>query len=198
MYNFQAQKTKLLKSSTEYQKYYATNKYTTAGYGMPNCTAYVLGRVNQLQDLNGLSYNNFSGWHGNGEDWGESGMIGENWVHSQVPKLGAIACYGDKPGVDIGGHVAVVEEIFNNGNVTTSNSAWRGPEQVGNENSSGWWFLEEDIKITDYRSNVFYFKYYLYPPFIDEEPIPPTPIKIKNNFNWVLYQAKKRRNKLIN
>lgn len=194
MYNFKAQKTKLLKSSTEYQKYYATNKYTTAGYGMPNCTAYALGRVNELQDLNGLSYNNFSGWHGNGEDWGESGMIGENWVHSQVPKLGAIACYNHPSS---GGHVAVVEQIYENGNVSLSNSAWRGSSEVGNENSNGWWYYLENINVKNFANN-YTFKYYLYPPFIDNEPIPPTPIKIKNHFNWILYNGKKRRNKLIN
>lgn len=181
MYQFQAQLTKLLKSSSNYQKYYATNRYTTAGYGMPNCTAYALGRVNQLQDLNGLSYNNFTGWHGNGADWGEAGMIGENWIHSQVPKLGAVACFKDISGE--GGHVAIVETIFDSGNVSLSNSGWAGSSQVGNENAPTWWYFSDNINIKTHRSSSF--KYYLYPPFIDEEPTPPEPPKPSNGKNWI-------------
>lgn len=184
MYKFETQLTKLLKDSDLYRKYYATNRYTLAGYGMPNCTAYSLGRIIQLSVLNGKSYD-FAGQYGNGADWGNTGAIGADWVHSQTPKLGAIACFGDKEGVDIGGHVAMVEQIFPNGNVTTSNSAWVNKENVGNDNSPKWWFLEENIKITDYRPNVFYFKYYLYPPYIEGDPEPPTPPTPSDDKSWI-------------
>lgn len=194
MYKFVSQTTKLLKSSSNYQKYYATNRYTTAGYGMPNCTTYALGRVNQLQDLNNLSYNNFSGWHGNGTDWGESGMIGASWTHSQIPKLGAVACFKDLAGE--GGHVAIVESILDNGNVTISNSGWAERDQVGNENASTWWWLNTNIDIKTHRSKSF--KYYLYPPFIEGDPGPgpgpgPTPKKKDKNFNWVLFTRNRHR-----
>lgn len=193
MYQFQAQTTKLLKSSSDYQKYYATNLYTTSGYGMPNCTCYALGRVNTLQALNGLSINNFAGFHGNGADWGESGMIGNGWTHSSKPKLGAVACFRDRAGE--GGHVAIVEKIYDNGNVDLSNSGWAGRENLGNENASTWWYFNSNVSMSDYRSGTF--KYYLYPPFIDDEPDPdppkppdppdppsPTPIRNKGK-SWI-------------
>lgn len=195
MYNFVPQLTKLEKNSDLYNKYYATNRYTIAGYGMPNCTAYALGRVNQLCDINNLSYNNFSGFHGNGETWGNTGYIGANWIHSQIPKLGAIVCYKDKSGIDIGGHVGIVEKIYSDGTICMSNSAWVNSASVGNDNLRQWWYLEDNIKPTDYRSNVFDFKYYLYPPYIDDEPTPgPGPIiwNDKSNFPFYIINRKKR------
>lgn len=181
MYHFQAQLTKLLKSSADYQKYYATNRYTTAGYGMPNCTCYALGRVNTLQALNGLSYNNFAGWHGNGCDWGKDGYIGGTWTHSQNPKLGAVAVFKDISGE--GGHVAIVEVINTDGTVTISNSGWAGSNNVGNESASTWWWLNTNIDIKTHRSGSF--MYYLYPPFIDDEPEPPNPPKPTNKKSWI-------------
>lgn len=182
MYQFQPRLTKILKSSEDYQLYYATNRYTTSGLGMPNCTAYALGRVNTLQALNGLSYNNYSGFYGEPKDWGNSGTIGNDWVHSDIPKLGCVAVFSDLSGE--GGHVGIVEQIFETGNVTLSNSGWVNSANVGNENASTWWYLNSNINIKTYRSGTF--RYYLYPPFIQGDtptPEPPKPTPTKKS--WI-------------
>lgn len=189
MYTFTAQLTKLLKNSSNYQKYYATNLYTTSGYGMPNCTAYALGRVNQLCDLNNLPYNNFSGMYGNGGRWGEPGYIGQDWPRGTIPKLGAIAVFKQE---GRNGHVAVVEEIQSNTIITTSNSGWAGSSEVGNEDAPTWWWLQRNLDVNNYGTYIF--QYFLYPPYIDDIPTPST--TQKNKFNWVLFNRAKQRNKL--
>lgn len=98
----------------------------------------------------------------------------------QTPGLGAVICFLDNSGGD--GHVAIVEEIRENGDIITSNSAWQ---------STFFWTMELQ-KSNNYNFTGYTFQGFIYNPFAD---IPPTPIptnKQKSNFKWVLYSRKLR------
>lgn len=85
------------------------------------------------------------------------------------------------------GHVAIVEEIDSNGNITCSNSAYQ----------STYFFLTNLSASNNYNYTNHVFQGFIYNPFADQ-PTPPTPTPtpsiLKSNFPWVLY-ARKLRNK---
>lgn len=88
------------------------NVYAQTGYGMPNCVAYAYGRIYELNGeapkLN----------RGNAGEWWFINMYNDYYEYGNEPKLGAVACWSN--------HVAVVENISENGNITISESHWGG------------------------------------------------------------------------
>lgn len=85
------------------------------------------------------------------------------------------------------GHVAIVEEIDSQGNITCSNSAYQ----------STYFFLTNLSASNNYNYTNHVFQGFIYNPFSDQPipPIPPTPSTfIKTKFPWVLY-ARKLRNR---
>lgn len=100
--------------------YYYSNKnpYYKSGYGMPNCTAYAYGRVYEiLGSTPKLSLQGAGYW------WGDN--VNNGWYsYGSTPKLGAVACW-DQWSVSYG-HVAVVEQINNDGTIVISESSWSG------------------------------------------------------------------------
>ncbi len=114
---------RLTEPSRDNQYYFGGNNiFETAGYGMPNCTAYAFGRAYEITGKT------FEALRSNAEDWWEAAKAAGYSVGSE-PKLGAIICwkagnlYDESDGA---GHVAVVEEIDSNGDIMTSNSGWQG------------------------------------------------------------------------
>ena len=88
---------------------------------LPNCVGYAWGRWRELlkKDHN-LSRGNAENWYGNTKD---------GYKRGSTPKLGAVICWRKgKAGVssDGAGHVAIVEAIYNDGSILTSNSAYGG------------------------------------------------------------------------
>ena len=109
-------------SSTDKHYFSSQNIFYSCGYGMPNCTAYAWGR---LYEITGKR---FTSLHGNAEDWWDAAKS-SGMSTGQIPKLGSIICWragATHNGSDGCGHVAVVEEIKPNGDIVTSNSAWKG------------------------------------------------------------------------
>lgn len=105
--------------------YYSNdNIFYACGFGMPNCTAYAWGR---LYELSGKRY---IGLTGNAEDFIESAArIGLKT--GNTPKLGAIICWRAgqvKNSADGAGHVGIVEQIKENGDIVVSQSAWKSTE----------------------------------------------------------------------
>ena len=104
--------------------YYSNqNIYYKSGYGMPNCTAYALGRYAEISGK----------WlpcRNNAETWFDVAV--KNGLRTgKTPQLGAVICWsvgakGFKDGGDGAGHVAIVEEILSNGNIVCSGSAYKG------------------------------------------------------------------------
>ncbi|MCH5315123.1 MAG: CHAP domain-containing protein [Eubacterium sp.] len=88
------------------------NRYAQTGYGMPNCVAYAYGRI---YELNGEAPKIS---RGNAGEWWYINKNNDYYDYGQEPKLGAIVCWSN--------HVAVVEDISDDGSVTVSESHWGG------------------------------------------------------------------------
>ena len=99
--------------------FYADNPFYQSGYGLPNCTCYAFGR---FWEITGGAMPKLS-W-GNAEDWyGKA----DGYARGKTPKLGAVICW--RKGVagnnsDGAGHVAIVEQINDDGSIITSESGW--------------------------------------------------------------------------
>lgn len=87
------------------------NVYSQCGYGMPNCTAYVFGRIYEITGEKPLITRGSAG------DWWRINKKNGYYEYGQEAKIGAIACWSN--------HVAVVEEI-NGDKITCSQSHWGG------------------------------------------------------------------------
>ncbi len=95
--------------------YYSDNIFYKCGYGMPNCTCYAWGRWYELLGTKPKLYT------GNAKTWFPKGESYDGYKRGQTPKLGAVACWSNSGA----GHVAIVEEIYSDGSILTSNSAWK-------------------------------------------------------------------------
>lgn len=96
--------------------WYENNPFYTAGFGLPNCTCYVWGRWWEI-----------TGSRPDKLPTGDANTFYERAQNNglkvgDTPELGAILVTW----YSIGGHVAVVEEIHDDGTIVTSNSAWGG------------------------------------------------------------------------
>lgn len=142
---------------------------STTGSVLPNCVGYAWGRFleeNGITDCE-LSRGDAENWYGHND----------SYQRGQIPKLGAVICWSSSSGA---GHVAVVEKIEANGDITTSNSAYNGRR----------FFTENLTQASGYhRGSSYTFQGFIYPI----QNFNPTEIK-KNKFKWVLY-ARKLRNK---
>ena len=94
------------------------NLYYRYGYGMPNCTAYAYGRVYEI-----LGHEpSLSRWNA-GKWWFDN--INYGWYsYGSTPQVGAVVCWDRWDGDS--GHVAVVEEVYNDGTILISESSWGG------------------------------------------------------------------------
>lgn len=167
--------------------YSASNPYYPT-YGLPNCTCYAWGRFWEIGDPLSTGANKPDpdalpgGWSGGYWWFNVDRTVYET---GDTPALGAVICFEDTSGGD--GHVAIVEQINNDGeSIVTSNSAWGGTyfytQTLYRSNNYNW---------TSYDNRLFRTQGFIYNPFGDA----PTPvIKKKSGFPWVLY-ANKLRNK---
>jgi Surface antigen len=117
---------KRTKAPSESNKYYIKTTYhgynkcilinELTGSVLPNCTGYAWGRFmecqNNVHDCE-LSRGNAENWYGKDD----------GYQRGRTPKLGAVICWSDSDGA---GHVAIVEKVYDNGDVDTSNSAYGG------------------------------------------------------------------------
>lgn len=94
--------------------YYSDNVFYTSGYGLPNCTCYAWGRWYEiLGEKPKLSINNAIDWY----------YYNDGYERGDKPNLGDIACFSSDNGL---GHLAVVENVENDGSITVSNSDYGG------------------------------------------------------------------------
>ena len=144
--------------SKDSKYYYSDNIFYQCGYGMPNCTAYAWGRWYELLGSKPKLYT------GNAETWYPKGTSYDGYKRGQTPKLGAVACWAK--GVagkssDGAGHVAIVEEIYSDGSILTSNSAWKGTNFYTKKLAKG------------YNVNGYTFQGFIYLPIEFTEPTKP-------------------------
>ena len=145
--------------SKDNKYYYSDNIFYQCGYGMPNCTAYAWGRWYELLGTKPKLYT------GNAETWYPKGTAYDGYKRGQTPKLGAVACWAK--GVagkasDGAGHVAIVEEIYSDGSILTSNSAYKGTNFYTKKLAKG------------YKVNGYTFQGFIYLPIEFTEPTKPT------------------------
>lgn len=145
------------------------------GSVLPNCTGYAWGRFcecqNNVHDCK-LSRANAELWYGNTLD---------GYSRGQTPKLGAVICWHSTRS---GGHVAIVEQINEDGSILTSNSAYNGKR-----------FYMKTLYPPTYKMGSSYtFQGFIYNPTTFIEPSPtPVGAGTKNKFPWVLYARKFRK-----
>lgn len=90
------------------------------GSCLPNCVGYAWGRWYELLGSKPkLSRGNAENWY----------SYNDGYKRGSKPKIGAVICWRKgKAGVssDGAGHVAIVEEVYSDGSILTSNSAYGG------------------------------------------------------------------------
>ena len=153
------------------------------GSVLPNCVGYAWGRYCEEQGIHdcNLSRGDAQNWYGKND----------GYARGNTPKLGAVICWRNPK---TGGHVAIVEKIYNDGRILTSNSAYGGKR-----------FYTKTLN----RSNSYYmgdgytYQGFIYPDtqFTDsDEPVPPTPQlrKIEKKYPWFIQYRKLRKKTLLN
>lgn len=122
-----------MRSSRYYLYRYGTTAFTVP---LPNCASYAYGRTMEIAcRYNGgdwsliTSSSNPYWWrttptYGNAYQWWSQAGTAGLWTRSQIPQLGAIACFQQYN--SDGGHVAVVEKINADGTVDLSMSEYGG------------------------------------------------------------------------
>lgn len=128
------------------------NVFQKYGYGLPNCTAYAYGRAYEI-----LGKEPKLSWNGAGQ-WYDYNRNNGYYKYGSTPKVGAIACWCYSGG----GHVAVVEQIDSNGNMTLSNSEWGGRtfyltyahKNDYNPGGNSWWTFQGYIYLIDFADIV--------------------------------------------
>lgn len=162
--------------------WYSQNPFYIAGYGLPNCTCYAWGRFWEESDPLGTGENRPTLPTSNGGSWW--GDVDRSvYETGQIPKLGAVICFSDdNPGGD--GHVAIVEEIRQDGTIVCSNSAWGGT----------YFYLTTLSPTNNYKYSHFTKQGFIYNSLITP-PTPPTPTVRRSRFPWVLYTRKLREQK---
>ena len=140
------------------------------GQVIPNCTGYAWGRFLEEQGITdcNLSRGNATVWYGNTSDGYDRGPI---------PKLGAVICYSG--GSDDKGHVAIVEQINQDGSIIISEST-----------VSGVYFRTKTLTFPYSWGASYTLQGFIYPDTNFD-------IKTrKNNFKWIFfskYQKDKRK-----
>ena len=179
--------------------WYSGNPFHLAGYGMPNCTTYAWGRFWEISDKTGDGSNKPTLPTSNaGKWWGQV----TGYDTGQTPKLGAVICWSDNTGG--AGHVAIVEEIADNGDITVSQSGWE----------SDYFWTNTKKKSDGYSYNHYTFQGFIYNPHVTsggggggnipdvpDDPEPETPIayyppkKKRKGYNFVLFNQQRRMNR---
>ena len=108
--------------ATDNPYYYSNiNIFHKYGFGMPNCTCYAWGRFYEITgESPRLSTADAERW------WS---YAGDGYGRGSTPKLGAVACWAKGSPTsdsDGSGHVAIVEDVKDDGTIETSNSAHSG------------------------------------------------------------------------
>lgn len=119
-----------------------------------------------------LSRANAELWYGNTSD---------GYSRGSTPKLGAVICWHSTRS---GGHVAIVEEIYPDGTINTSNSAYGGKR----------FYMKKLSPPNYYMGKSYTFQGFIYNPTEFTPVTPPTPTEEskRKKFPFVLYANKLR------
>lgn len=166
-----------LTSTGMYQSkyWYSDNPFEASGFGLPNCTAYVWGRIYEMTGSKPtyLSLGNAGDWFGYNQTNGKC-------EYGNTPRLGAIACWAE-PGE--AGHVAVVEQINADGSFVISQSGHQRPLTSYPPDMSKYFWTNTCDGSTNkaYWMDNYVFQGFIYCPGISA-PVDPTGWISKNAF----------------
>lgn len=165
--------------------WYSQNPFYQSGYGLPNCTCYAWGRFWEISDKAGDGSNKPTLPTGDGGEWFPAV---KGYETGQTAKLGAVMCWSKSGGA---GHVAIVEQILENGDIVTSNSAWQ----------STFFYTKTIYKSEGYDFGSYNFQGFIYNPHVSEggsepdEPVNPPyvpPKKKRKGYNFLLFKRNRR------
>lgn len=149
--------------------YYSRNPFYLAGYGLPNCTCYAWGRFWEIADYERDFSNRPNLSTGNAEDW--FGYTQDGYERGSEPRLGAVICFADGP-FSGDGHVAIVEQINDDGSIVTSNSAYGGE-----------YFYTQTLQPPNYLpASGYVFQGFIYNPYAG---IAPSPFPVFHQKPWL-------------
>ncbi len=167
--------------------WYSGNPFYQSGYGLPNCTCYAWGRFWEISDTSGDGSNRPTLPTSDAGKW-FSQVSG--YETGTSPKLGAVICWSDDTGG--AGHVAIVEQIMDNGDIVVSQSAWE----------STYFWTNTKSAADGYSYNHYTFQGFIYNPHVttgggSDEPevpvyYPATQRKKRKGFNFVLFNQNRR------
>lgn len=138
-------------------KYWYDNSYNAGSNGdsaLPNCTTYASGRFSELNCQNLRNIMKGRTGFGNAKEWYSQTTLEKG----STPKLGAIACFDGALG-----HVAIVEQINDDGTVTVSQSNYQKSKDY---NSSNYFQVKTyKLEVGNVAKGVgLIFQGYIYPP----------------------------------
>ena len=133
------------------------------GSALPNCVGYAWGRIYEINKTRpNLSTGNAGDWYN----------YNDGYSRVENPKLGAVMCFSKE---NAHGHVAVVEQINDDGSITLSNSGYNYKR----------FYLTTMSK--PYTLSGYQFQGFIYAT--NDSPTPT--IKSKKKSSWILYRRKK-------
>lgn len=127
---------------------------------LPNCCGEVHGRWLESQEQ--TDYNKYDRLC-TGDAHSYWGYVYDDYERGQTPRLGAIICWSKDGGA---GHVAFVEEVYDNGDILSSNSGYNGSR----------FYTKKLTKASNYNfGSKYHFQGFIYPPvnFTDDIVVKP-------------------------
>lgn len=137
--------------------YWYSNEFNAGSKGdsaLPNCVTYCIGRLNEITNQNMRNIMKNRTGFGNAKEWYSQTKLEKG----STPRLGAIACFDGTLG-----HVAMVEQINEDGTVTVSQSNYQSRKDY---NSSNYFQIRTyKLEVGKVSSGVgLKFLGYIYPP----------------------------------
>lgn len=141
---------------------------------LPNCTGYAWGRFMEIGQMKTCRLST-----GDAQNWWNHA---DGYKRGQTPKIGAVMCWGKAPGGKYG-HVAIVEEVYDDGTVVASMSNWSEKQTLP--------YFERRAYVPPYNtSSGLPFQGFIYNPAV-EIPVGASDIGINANSYAIYRQGEK-------
>lgn len=138
-----------VKSQPEYSWY--NKAKSKLGYDLPNCTTYAYGRAMEILGKDIRENTFIKPGHSNARYWIENNAQSNNpYPVGKIPRKGAIAVWsGNEEHKEDLGHVAVVEDVLENGVVYYSHSSFGG---------FGWEVNKSNVREGSFSNRIFHYE----------------------------------------
>ena len=161
--------------------YYNENPFHLSEYGLPNCTCYAWGR---FYEICGIYPERLQ--MGDAGEWFPKAERAGDYKTGNTPALGAIICWASTVGG--AGHVAVVEQINEDGSFIISQSGYYRPVADYPPDTEDYFWTDTcnaTTKLAPWMDGRYSFQGFIYNR---NQPIPPDFGKIPI---WLLFKFKK-------